>query len=154
MKIISTSIITCPKCGFQKEETMPTDACQYFYECENCSKVLKPKKGDCCVYCSYGTVNCPPIQQDKSCCNWKYTFNKAMCLQQVPSSRSFLPSCSHQLPSPRSKSSAFSSFRESSIPFSCHTCLTSRTKRRKSGVRLPPSAKYHARPFLQPSTKH
>nr|WKN38666.1 GDCCVxC domain-containing (seleno)protein [Tunicatimonas sp. TK19036] len=38
---------------------MPTDACQYFYECESCGQVVKPKAGDCCVYCSYGTVACP-----------------------------------------------------------------------------------------------
>ncbi|WP_339879956.1 GDCCVxC domain-containing (seleno)protein, partial [uncultured Algoriphagus sp.] len=29
----------------------------------------KPKKGDCCVYCSYGTVPCPPIQENKPCCS-------------------------------------------------------------------------------------
>jgi hypothetical protein len=65
---ILLSTITCPECNFEKEETMPTDACQYFYECENCKKVLKPKEGDCCVYCSYGTVPCPPIQLDQDCC--------------------------------------------------------------------------------------
>ncbi|MBS1636428.1 MAG: MerC domain-containing protein [Bacteroidetes bacterium] len=68
-KIILQSTITCPHCGHKKEETMPTDACQYFYECENCKKVLKPKEGDCCVYCSYGTVPCPPIQENKNCCS-------------------------------------------------------------------------------------
>ena len=62
------SIITCPKCDHKKEETMPTDACQYFYDCENCGEVLKPKKGDCCVYCSYGSVKCSPIQQGETCC--------------------------------------------------------------------------------------
>ncbi|MHA6248582.1 GDCCVxC domain-containing (seleno)protein [Pontibacter sp. CAU 1760] len=62
------SVITCPVCGYSKEEKMPTDACQYFYECEQCKEVLKPRAGDCCVYCSYGTVPCPPIQQQKSCC--------------------------------------------------------------------------------------
>nr|WP_305790955.1 GDCCVxC domain-containing (seleno)protein [Cycloclasticus sp. PY97N] len=46
---------------------MPTDACQWFYECSECHAVLKPKQGDCCVYCSYGTVPCPPIQQNKPC---------------------------------------------------------------------------------------
>ena len=68
MEIKLQSVITCPNCGYKKEETMPTDACQYFYECEKCKQVLKPKQGDCCVYCSYGTVPCPPIQQDKKCC--------------------------------------------------------------------------------------
>ena len=62
------STITCPKCGFQKEEIMPSDACQFFYECTNCHAVLRPKEGDCCVYCSYGTVPCPPIQLGNVCC--------------------------------------------------------------------------------------
>ncbi|PSR06519.1 MAG: hypothetical protein BRD49_00075 [Bacteroidetes bacterium SW_10_40_5] len=39
---------------------MPEYACQYFYECENCHEVLKPKYSDCCVFCSYGNINCPP----------------------------------------------------------------------------------------------
>ncbi|WP_158826925.1 GDCCVxC domain-containing (seleno)protein [Mucilaginibacter lacusdianchii] len=62
------SAITCPHCGHIKEETMPTDACQFFYECENCYTVLKPNTGDCCVFCSFGTVKCPPIQAGTSCC--------------------------------------------------------------------------------------
>jgi len=45
---------------------MPTDACQWFYECEQCHAVLKPLAGDCCVFCSYGTVPCPPIQVQRS----------------------------------------------------------------------------------------
>jgi len=67
MKIELKSTVTCPECGHKKEETMPTDACQFFYKCDNCEAILKPLKGDCCVFCSYGTVPCPPIQQDKSC---------------------------------------------------------------------------------------
>lgn len=68
MKVILESIITCPECGFQKEETMPTDSCQFFYECTDCQTVLKPKQGDCCVYCSYGPVKCPSTQKSESCC--------------------------------------------------------------------------------------
>ncbi len=64
-KIILQSTITCPNCGHQKEETMPTDACQYFYDCERCQAVLKPKQGDCCIYCSYGSENCTSIQEKK-----------------------------------------------------------------------------------------
>lgn len=68
-KIILESEITCPNCGQKKIEMMPTDACQFFYECENCRQVLKPLNGNCCVFCSYGTLPCPPIQQNpKSCC--------------------------------------------------------------------------------------
>ncbi|MEJ5993163.1 MAG: hypothetical protein EOO20_03645 [Chryseobacterium sp.] len=66
--IILDSTITCPKCGFAKNEEMPTESCQYFYECESCKTVLKPLEGDCCVFCSYGTAKCPPIQAGNSCC--------------------------------------------------------------------------------------
>ena len=54
------SLITCPTCGFQKTETMPVDSCVYFYDCEGCGAKLKPILGDCCVFCSYGTRQCPP----------------------------------------------------------------------------------------------
>lgn len=56
------SEITCPDCGHIAIETMPTDACQFFYDCKACGGVLRPQEGDCCVFCSYGTVPCPPIQ--------------------------------------------------------------------------------------------
>lgn len=62
------SEITCPNCGLKKVEEMPTESCQFFYECENCKKVLRPNEGDCCVYCSFGSVKCPSIQQKESCC--------------------------------------------------------------------------------------
>jgi len=69
-KIILQSLICCPKCGCKHLETMPTDACQWFYECKSCKALLKPLKGDCCVYCSYGSVPCPPIQQGRDdCCS-------------------------------------------------------------------------------------
>ena len=45
---------------------MPTDACQYIYYCKACGQRMKPKQGDCCVYCSYGDVPCPPIQEEKA----------------------------------------------------------------------------------------
>ncbi|TDE29343.1 MerC domain-containing protein [Flavobacterium ranwuense] len=62
------STLTCPNCKHKKVEIMPTDACQFFYECEKCKMVLKPLEGDCCVYCSYGSVKCPPIQSGENCC--------------------------------------------------------------------------------------
>ena len=67
MDVELQSEITCPYCNHKKVEEMPTTACQFFYECENCNNVLRPKEGDCCVYCSYGTVPCPPIQENKCC---------------------------------------------------------------------------------------
>jgi hypothetical protein len=64
------SIITCPECGHRETETMPTDACQWYYECKGCGVLLRPLKGDCCVFCSYGTMPCPPVQTgDGICCS-------------------------------------------------------------------------------------
>ncbi len=48
------SLLTCPVCGHAEVLTMPTDACQWFYECPACKSLLKPKTGNCCVFCSYG----------------------------------------------------------------------------------------------------
>lgn len=62
------STITCPNCRFEKEETMPVDACVYFYECQNCKMLIKPLQGDCCVFCSFGNVKCPSKQTGESCC--------------------------------------------------------------------------------------
>ncbi|AWS89920.1 GDCCVxC domain-containing (seleno)protein [Pseudomonas aeruginosa] len=64
------STITCPKCGFKKTEVMPVDSCQFFYECPVCHELLKPKPGDCCVFCSYGTSRCPSKQEGVAggCC--------------------------------------------------------------------------------------
>src|ERR1700745_755982 len=59
---ILRSTITCPICGHRFEEEMPTNACVFFFECPSCKATLKPKDGDCCVFCSYGSVPCPPIQ--------------------------------------------------------------------------------------------
>jgi hypothetical protein len=66
--VILDSTITCPVCGHGKTERMPTDACQYFYECGHCKTLLKPNKGDCCVFCSFGDVACPPVQEEWQCC--------------------------------------------------------------------------------------
>jgi hypothetical protein len=64
--MILESVITCPGCGTTKSETMPTDACLFFYACTGCGATLRPKPGDCCVFCSYGSVSCPPIQAERS----------------------------------------------------------------------------------------
>jgi hypothetical protein len=73
--MILQSVITCPHCATATSETMPTDACRYFYVCTGCGARLRPKEGDCCVFCSYGSVRCPPVQARRpgaaemaSCC--------------------------------------------------------------------------------------
>lgn len=79
-EIITKSRLTCPECGYKETLTMPTDACQWFHECSNCHTLLKPQPGDCCVFCSYADVPCPPIQQQSApgndntgeCCSGKH----------------------------------------------------------------------------------
>ncbi|WP_229628921.1 GDCCVxC domain-containing (seleno)protein [Vibrio coralliilyticus] len=68
MEVVTESKLTCTKCGLSSLESMPDNACVYFYECKSCGELLKPLPGDCCVFCSYGTVPCPPIQISGKCC--------------------------------------------------------------------------------------
>ena len=57
------SNITCPFCGFTANEKLPEEYCLIKYNCPKCNKNIYPKEGDCCVFCSYGTHNCPSIQE-------------------------------------------------------------------------------------------
>ncbi|HEY2897043.1 MAG TPA: GDCCVxC domain-containing (seleno)protein [Gemmatimonadaceae bacterium] len=57
------SILTCPRCKHAQELEMPCDACLFFHECTSCHEILRPRPGDCCVFCSYGSVRCPSIQR-------------------------------------------------------------------------------------------
>lgn len=65
MPIEHVSTITCPACGHRQAETMPDTTCQYFYECRACHHVLRPRTGDCCVFCSFGSSPCPPVQRSR-----------------------------------------------------------------------------------------
>ena len=68
MSLVLESTIACPHCGARTRETMPTDACIWFWDCPACAALLKPLAGDCCVFCSYGDVKCPPVQDGQGCC--------------------------------------------------------------------------------------
>ena len=56
------SDITCPKCGFTKNEKMPKDVCLIKYACTKCNHEMVPDEDDCCVFCTYGTHKCPSMQ--------------------------------------------------------------------------------------------
>jgi hypothetical protein len=62
--VLTIAVLTCPVCALRATETMPVDACQYFYDCSGCGERLSPLPGDCCVFCSYSDVRCPPNQRD------------------------------------------------------------------------------------------
>jgi hypothetical protein len=64
---ILESVLTCPHCGFAAVEVMPTNACIFFHECRGCGVLLRPNAGDCCVFCSFGSVECPTMQANGCC---------------------------------------------------------------------------------------
>lgn len=65
-EVIANYELACPQCGHKEVFEIPTDACQWFHQCAACHELLKPKQGDCCVFCSYGSVPCPPIQLENA----------------------------------------------------------------------------------------
>ncbi|HSA87064.1 MAG TPA: GDCCVxC domain-containing (seleno)protein [Nitrospira sp.] len=62
METVDYSVLTCPRCGNRSNQEMPQNACIVFFRCPSCKTVLRPLSGDCCVFCSYGSVKCPPVQ--------------------------------------------------------------------------------------------
>ncbi|MES2732601.1 MAG: GDCCVxC domain-containing (seleno)protein [Bacteroidota bacterium] len=56
-ELILISKITCPHCGYSKIEFL-ADTPLTGYECRSCHAVLLPKAGECCIFCSYGSVRC------------------------------------------------------------------------------------------------
>jgi TusA-related sulfurtransferase len=69
MAVINRSDLTCPECGHSESLEMPDNPCIFFHKCAECKTLLRPKEGDCCVFCSYGDVACPPIQAGDDCCS-------------------------------------------------------------------------------------
>jgi hypothetical protein len=63
MRVKTCARITCPLCGAESRERMPANACRHFYLCSGCGEMLRPKPGDCCVFCSYADTVCPPKQE-------------------------------------------------------------------------------------------
>lgn len=67
MKDVQTSAtLRCPSCGWLQAEEMPEDACLWYWQCPGCGELHRPLAGDCCVFCSYGSVPCPPLQRERA----------------------------------------------------------------------------------------
>jgi hypothetical protein len=56
------SVLICKRCGFAKTETTPSDACQFYYESENC-KCCAPSVVIVVSSAPNASVNCPPAQR-------------------------------------------------------------------------------------------
>lgn len=65
LAIITVATLTCPECGAAHTETMTDDSCRFFYRCAACGATVRPAEGDCCVFCTYADVPCPPIQRER-----------------------------------------------------------------------------------------
>ncbi len=62
------STVTCPHCGHRSAELMVVDVCLLFYRCKGCGVLMRPPQGGCCVFCTYGSERCPPVQKGRGCC--------------------------------------------------------------------------------------
>ena len=45
---------------------MPINVCVVIYACKACGEELRPLPGDCCVFCSYGSMPCPSVQEARA----------------------------------------------------------------------------------------
>ena len=59
--------LQCPFCGKAEEMSMPENACVIMRPCSGCGRMMRAQAGDCCVFCSYGSMPCPPVQQHRRC---------------------------------------------------------------------------------------
>ena len=57
-----TCVITCPACGKGTPEKMSRETLKRVFHCPHCLTWLAPKPGDHCIFDSYGSVKCPPLQ--------------------------------------------------------------------------------------------
>jgi hypothetical protein len=60
--VVKQTLMTCPVCNTKVTEKMSSEALRHIYHCPKCLAWLSTKKGDHCVYDSYGSIRCPRMQ--------------------------------------------------------------------------------------------
>lgn len=60
--VTKVSAVTCPACKKKTQVTMSSENATRVFHCPNCLTWLSPKKGDHCIFDSYGSVKCQAIQ--------------------------------------------------------------------------------------------
>jgi hypothetical protein len=73
-----SSLVTCPVCGDQRVQPIPEFSCLLSYTCPVCSTVLRPAAADCCIFCTYGSVPCPAIQEER----WRRTGSDSIAIHR------------------------------------------------------------------------
>ncbi|HFQ15066.1 MAG TPA: hypothetical protein ENK41_01820 [Rhodobacteraceae bacterium] len=69
------TVLTCPHCGHRSRQSMPDLQTLTRWNCNNCHTDIQPRPGECCVFCSFGSVPCPDAQraweqgQSGNCCS-------------------------------------------------------------------------------------
>ncbi|WP_428984160.1 GDCCVxC domain-containing (seleno)protein [Ralstonia psammae] len=58
--VVLESVLTRPHCGSAKRDLMPRRPCLFYWGCPQWRTLLRPKPRDCCLFCSFGSVPCPP----------------------------------------------------------------------------------------------
>jgi hypothetical protein len=58
------SVITCPHCEASELLQIPAGSSQRFYRCQACDGILKIQSGDCCIFCSFGSIGCTSSEQN------------------------------------------------------------------------------------------
>ncbi|WP_305848976.1 GDCCVxC domain-containing (seleno)protein [Polynucleobacter sp. MG-6-Vaara-E2] len=58
------STVTCPHCEASETLLLQSGSTHHFYRCRSCSAILKPKSGDCCILCSFGSSDCSAPEQN------------------------------------------------------------------------------------------
>ncbi|MFZ3039139.1 MAG: GDCCVxC domain-containing (seleno)protein [Polynucleobacter sp.] len=59
-----SSTITCPICLHAEVLALPKGSSQHLYQCQACKTILKPKSGDCCIFCSFGSIDCASAEKN------------------------------------------------------------------------------------------
>ena len=58
------STITCPHCSATETLEITKGYSLHLYRCFACGGILKPKSGDCCIFCSFSDLDCSSAEQN------------------------------------------------------------------------------------------
>ena len=61
--VILETVMTCPSCHAKEKQTMWPHFIESVFVCNKCNKPHLQIPDRCCIYCSYGSIECPPIQE-------------------------------------------------------------------------------------------